>query len=183
MYKYPHTIENGHGEQLTFMRRVTTPQGERVEGHNVVKPGAGPPMHVHYFEEEGFTVVQGRLGYQRPGQPPQYAEVGEVAVFPPGVAHKFWSAGDVDLKCSAYIAPPGNIEFFLTEMFDAQKRGKNGRPELFDAAFLIWRYRREYTMLEIPLFVQRTIFPLIVLIGTLLGKYRKFSNAPKPRTA
>jgi hypothetical protein len=49
MYNYPHTIENGHGEQLTFTRRVSTPQGERVEGNNVVKPGAGPPMHNHLF--------------------------------------------------------------------------------------------------------------------------------------
>ena len=181
-YKYPHTIENGHGEQLTFRRRVTTPTGERVEGDNVVTPGAGPPMHVHYFEQEEFIVTQGRLGYQLLGGEPQFAGVGETATFPPGVAHKFWNAGNEDLKCDAYVSPPGNVEFFLTAMFDAQKRGKNGRPDIFDSAYLAWRYRSEYAMLEIPSLVQKLVFPVIVMIGTALGKYRKYADAPAPRT-
>jgi quercetin dioxygenase-like cupin family protein len=183
MYKYPHTIENGHGEQLSFYRRVASPARERVEGDNVVKPGAGPPMHCHHFQEEGFTVKQGRLGYQVQGQEPKFAEVGDSVVFPAGVAHRFWNAGDVDLKCSAYICPPDNLEFFLTNIFDAQKRGKDGRPELFDAAFLAHRYRSEYTMHGIPVLVQKIMFPVIVMIGTLLGKYRKFKDAPEPRRA
>ena len=181
MYEYPHTIENGHGEQLTFRRRVQTPAGERVEGDNVVKPGAGPPMHSHFFQEEGFTVTQGRLGYQLQGGEPHYASVGQNVVFPAGVAHKFWNAGNDDLKCNAYVTPPDNIEFFLTSIFDAQKRGKNGRPEIFDAAYLAWRYRTEYRMHDLPAFIQNFVFPAVVLIGTVLGKYRKFANAPVPR--
>jgi quercetin dioxygenase-like cupin family protein len=181
MYKYPHTIENGHGEVLTFYRRVSTPNGERLEGDNVVKPGSGPPMHCHHFQEEGFTVMQGRLGYQVQGQPPKFAEVGDSVVFSAGVAHKFWSAGDVDLKCSAFVAPPDNVEFYLAGVFEAQKRGKGKRPEIFDAAFLARRYRSEFTMEEIPAVVRTFVFPLIVLVGTLLGKYRKFANAPEPR--
>ena len=183
MYKYPHTIENGHGEELSFYRRVASPAGERVEGSNVVKPGAGPPMHCHHFQEEGFTVVQGRLGYQVQGQEQKFAEAGESVVFPAGVAHRFWNAGDVDLKCNAYICPPDNLEYFLTNIFDAQKRGKNGRPEIFDAAFLAHRYRSEYTMHGIPMGVQKIVFPVIVMIGKLLGKYRKFKDAPEPRRA
>jgi quercetin dioxygenase-like cupin family protein len=181
MYKYPHTIENGHGETLSFYRRVSTPQGERVEGNNVVKPGSGPPMHVHFFQEEGFTVVQGRIGYQLMGEAPRYAEAGESLVFPAGVPHKFWNAGDVDLKCNAYVCPPDNVEYFLTQMFDAQKRGSNGRPDMFDAAWLARRYRTEYRMFEVPALVQALVFPVVVLAGTLLGKYRKFADAPEPR--
>lgn len=181
MYEYPHTIENGHGERLTFRRRVHTPAGERVEGDNLVKPGAGPPMHSHRFQEEGFTVVRGRLGYQLLGASPQYAKAGESAVFPAGAPHRFWNAGDDDLICEAYCCPPDNIEFFLTSIFDAQKRGKGGRPEIFDAAFLAWRYRSEYTLFDIPPLVQKIAFPAIVLVGTLLGKYRKFAQAPAPR--
>src|SRR5215207_3425479 len=43
-YTYPHTIENGAGERLTFMRRVQGPAGDRLEVENVVKPGSGPPI-------------------------------------------------------------------------------------------------------------------------------------------
>ena len=180
-YPYPHTIENGHGEKLTFRRRVQTPAGERVEGDSEVGPGAGPPLHSHQFQEEGFTVVRGRLGYQLQGGEPKYAGVGESVVFPAGVAHKFWNAGSDVLECNAYVMPPDNIEYFLAAVFDAQKRGRDGRPEMFDAAYLARRYRSEYTMHEIPAFVQKAILPLVVLVGTLLGKYRKFADAPAPR--
>ncbi len=46
-YIYPHNIGNGAGEQLTFVRRVRGPDGDRLEVENLVKPGSGPPMHVH----------------------------------------------------------------------------------------------------------------------------------------
>jgi hypothetical protein len=51
-YTYPHTIENGAGERLTFVRRVQDPVGDRLEVENLVKPGSGPPMHVHNYQEE-----------------------------------------------------------------------------------------------------------------------------------
>ena len=183
MYTYPHTIENGHGERLTFMRRSNTPEGERLEGENEVSPGAGPPMHVHYLQEEGFTVLQGRLGYQIHGQPARYAEAGESTVFPRGVPHRFWNAGEGMLRCRAYVTPPDNVEFFLASIFDAQKRGDGKRPEMFDAAWLLRRYRSEFDMLEVPLLIRRLVFPVVVVVGALLGKYRKFANAPAPRRA
>jgi hypothetical protein len=41
-YRYPHTIENGAGERITFVRRVQDSTGDCVEVENVVKPGSGP---------------------------------------------------------------------------------------------------------------------------------------------
>ena len=64
MYQYPHTIENGHGERLTFVRRVHDSEGDYVEVENCVLPDSGPPMHVHYRQSESLTVVQGRIGVQ-----------------------------------------------------------------------------------------------------------------------
>ena len=92
-YTYPHTIDNGAGERLTFLRRVPGSAGDRLEVENVVKPGAGPPMHVHYYQEEALTVQQGRIGYQRPGEPPQFAGPGESVAFKAGEPHRFWNAG------------------------------------------------------------------------------------------
>ena len=43
---YPHTIDHGAGERITFLRRVPVATGHPVEGENVASPGAGPPMHV-----------------------------------------------------------------------------------------------------------------------------------------
>jgi hypothetical protein len=38
-------------------------------------------------------------------------------------------------------------------------------------------------MLEIPAFVQKVIFPVVLFIGRLTGKNKKYSNAPVPATA
>ena len=35
-------------------------------------------------------------------------------------------------------------------------------------------------MVEIPAAVQRFLFPVQVAFGTLLGRYRKYANAPEP---
>jgi hypothetical protein len=59
MSTYPHSIENGAGERITFLRRVQDAAGERLEAENLVKPGSGPPMHVHVLQEEAF---EGRVG-------------------------------------------------------------------------------------------------------------------------
>ena len=177
---YALIIENGAGERLVFLRRVPGAIGVRVEGENVVSPGAGPPMHVHYLQEEGFTVLEGRIGYQRRGEAPHYAGPGESVTFKIGEPHKFWNAGSTDLRCRAYIEPADNVEYFLKALFDSAKRNGNGRPDFFDAAFLLRRYRSEFAMLEIPAVVQRFVFPVVLLLGHVLGKYKKYADAPEP---
>jgi quercetin dioxygenase-like cupin family protein len=180
MRSYPYTIENGAGEWLTFSRRLQESDGERVVGEALVSPGAGPPMHVHYLQEEGFTVVHGRIGFQRAGQEPQFGEKGETIVFRAGEPHRFWNAGESDLRCTAYVKPPGNAEFFLASLFASQKNNGGHRPDIFDIAFLTRRYRTEYGMSAIPTFVQRLVFPLVIAVGRLLGKYKKYADAPAP---
>ena len=180
-YTYPHTIENGAGgEQLTFLRRVPGTTGDRLEVENVVKPGAGPPMHVHHHQEEAATVEQGRIGYQRLGEPARFAGPGETAVFRAGVVHKFWNAGKEDLRARGYIEPADNVEYFLGAIFESQKRSGGSRPNLLDVAFLTRRYRSEFGMVEIPAPVQRFVFPVLVAIGRLLGRYGKYADAPEP---
>lgn len=179
-YTYPHTVENGAGERLTFVRRVQDPAGDRLEVENLVKPGSGPPMHVHYHQEEGLTVRRGSIGYQRPGEQPRFAGPGETVVFKPGEPHKFWNAGVEDLLGTGYIRPADNVEYFLTALFESQREGGGSRPDPFDAAFLMRRYRSEFYMQEIPAAVQRIVFPVLVMVGRVLGKYGKYADAPEP---
>jgi mannose-6-phosphate isomerase-like protein (cupin superfamily) len=179
-HAYPHTIENGAGERLTFLRRVPGASGDRLEVENVVKPGAGPVMHVHHHQEEALTVERGRIGYQRPGEPARFAGPGETVVFRAGEPHKFWNAGEEDLRCTGYIEPADNIEYFLGALFGSQKRVGGARPDPFDAAFLARRYRSEFGMPEIPAPVQRLAFPVLVAVGRALGRYKKYVDAPEP---
>ena len=45
---------------------------------------------------------------------------------------------------------------------------------------LLNRYKSEFAMLEIPGFVQKAIFPLVLFFGKLTGKDKKFADAPPP---
>jgi quercetin dioxygenase-like cupin family protein len=177
---YPYTIDNGHGELLTFTGVTRGPSGDRLKVDGVAQPGAGPPMHVHYLQEEAARVVRGRFGYQSPGGQPQFAGPGELVIWPAGTPHKWWNAGGDELQITGWCSPPDNIEFFLGTLFVSTKENGGVRPGLFDAAFIATRYRTEFALLEIPAFVRRIVIPLVYLVGTVTGKYRKFKDAPAP---
>jgi quercetin dioxygenase-like cupin family protein len=170
MNRYPYTIDNGMGETLTFTGVTRRPDGDRLGADGVARPGAGPPMHVHYLQDEAATVVSGRLGYLVPGGEARFANPGEEVIWPAGTPHKWWNAGNTELRIAGWCRPPDNIEFFLGALF-ASTRQNRGRPSLFDAAFLTTRYRSEFAMLEMPALVRRVVLPGVYLIGRLLGKY------------
>ena len=107
-------------------------------------------MHVHYLQEEAARVVRGKLGYQVLGGEPQFAGPGELVVWPAGTAHKWWNAGNDELHMSGWCSPPDNVEFYLSTLFASTKANGGLRPGLFDAAFLMTRYRTEFAMLELP---------------------------------
>ncbi|GAB3494055.1 hypothetical protein GCM10027341_09740 [Spirosoma knui] len=176
---YPHTIENGHGEKLIFQGVIREPDGDKVYGENFVSPGGGPPMHVHWLQDEGFTVIKGKIGYQIQGQPEQFAGEGDTILFKRGVGHRFWNAGTDTLQCKAWIKPANTIVFFLSSIFAAQTKSNTTRPELFDTAYLLTRYKSEYDMMEIPKFVRKGIMPVIYRVGKLLNKYEHFKDAPQ----
>jgi mannose-6-phosphate isomerase-like protein (cupin superfamily) len=183
MRRYPYTIDNGQGEQLTFTGMTHGSGGARLQGEGVARPGSGPPMHVHYFQDEALRVVTGRLGYQVLGREPQYAGPGQLVVWPAGTPHRWWNAGTSELQTKGYCEPPDNVEFFLGTLFAASKEGGGGRPALFDVAFLLTRYRAEYAMLDMPIVVRQIVMPVVYVVGRLLGKYDKYRDAPPARTS
>jgi hypothetical protein len=124
-------------------------------------------------------VIRGRVGYQVLGGEEQFAGPGEQVIWPAGTPHKWWNAGSDELLLSGWCSPPHNFEFFLSTLFVSTKE-HGGRPGLFDVAFLSTRYRTEFAILELPAVVRHLVIPIVYAIGTILGKYRKFKDAPAP---
>ncbi len=178
--KLPHTIQNCVGEELTFQSIVSAGDEKRILVHASCKPGAGPAMHVHFRQDESLTVRKGKMGYQILGEAPKVCEVGETILFPRGTPHKFWAADGIDLEMEGWIQPVENIVFYLSAIYAAQNASGKAQPEAFDGAYLATRYKSEYDVPEIPAFVKRVIFPITIFIGKLLGKYKKFKDAPEP---
>jgi quercetin dioxygenase-like cupin family protein len=181
MNTYPYTIENGAGEKMTFLGISRDEQGEdRLDAEMVAQPGSGPPMHVHYLQEEVVKVVSGKIGYQLLGEEPRYALEGETLVIAPGIAHRWWNAGTTEAHMTGWVKPPCNFEYFLTAIFRSTKEGGKERPSNFDGAFLVTRYGSEYGLLAMPSVVQKLLFPVVVVVGKAMGKYAKFKDAPEP---
>ena len=84
------------------------------------------------------------------------------------------------LRCASWVEPADNFEYFINAIFDSAKRSGGPAPHPLDAAFLTRRFRSEYAMLVIPTAVQRLLFPLLVAVGTLLGRYARYADAPEP---
>lgn len=175
-YQFPFSIETKYGEKITFLRM----EGKRLILEGFAKPMAGPAMHVHKLQDEGFTVVSGKIGYQISGEEPRYGGPGETVVFKRGIPHRFWNAGEEELHIKGWVDPADNLIFFLSALYDALNRGKNQRPEMFDAAYIMHRYKNEYDATDIPVWVKKFIMPITYFWGNLTGKYNKFKDAPQP---
>jgi hypothetical protein len=137
-------------------------------------------MHVHYRQDEGLTVVSGSLAYQHLGKPPVYLKQGESVTFLRNEPHRFWNCGDDDLIIDSWVKPANSIIFFLSTLYAAVKRSGSDRPEPFDGAYLMVRYKNEYGLPEMPAFVKNIIMPVTYTVGRTLGKYKKFADAPEP---
>jgi len=47
-----------------------------------------------------------------------------------------------------------------------------GRPSIFYLAHVLWRHRRTHAVVTPPMAIQRILFPAVLLIGRVLGKYK-----------
>lgn len=182
MYTYPHTIENKNGEKIIFQRLVKEVNGDKLETEGFAKPNAGPPIHVHWKQDESLTVVSGKMATLIPGQEPVYYGPGETVTFERGTWHRFWNPGNEELHIKGWIKPANNIEYFLTELYKAFDNGSNNRPEMKAAAFLMMRYKSEFATQGIPAFVRKIIIPVTYSVCKLTGAYKKFKDAPVPLT-
>jgi len=177
-YQLPYTIQNNHGEKLTFLRIRNESGKEILEVENEIKPGGGPVMHVHWKQDESLTVISGTMGYQELGGKEKIAGPGESVEFKRGVAHRFWNAGQDMLKCTGWVTPPNNLIYYLENVYRLMDEN-NGQPAGFEAAYLIRKYKSEFDVMVIPAFVKNVIFPVVVFFGKLSGKHKKFSEAPE----
>jgi quercetin dioxygenase-like cupin family protein len=182
MYPYPlpHTISNFAGEELTFKAIELEDGVQKMLIDNRIQPGSGPPMHVHFQQEEYLRVVKGTIGYQVLGKEAKYAGAGESILFERNVVHRFWNAGDDILECTGWVKPANTTDYFLTAQYNSMNKAGKMEGDLFDGAYLLTRYRSEYDVMIIPPFVKRVIMPVVVVIGKLLGKYGHFKDAPEP---
>jgi hypothetical protein len=65
-------------------------------------------------------------------------------------------------------------------MNDYPRTIDTGAGEKLTFHYVLSRYRSEFGMADIPAPVQRFVFPVVVAVGRLLGRDRRFAGAPEP---
>jgi quercetin dioxygenase-like cupin family protein len=166
-------LELRHTGETLRMRRVRDSQGQTVltmEG-SLPPRASGPPLHVHFHQREEGIVKAGTLGAQV-GTEKIIVPTGGTAVLPAGVVHKWWNAGDDLLELSGRTLPAGDLDRYLQAIFAVLNASPSGRPSIFYIAHVAWRHRHTQALAMPPRAIQRVIFPLILFVGRVLGKYR-----------
>jgi hypothetical protein len=155
------------------MRRLRDASGEIVlliDG-SLPPRSSGPPPHVHFHQREEAVIKAGVLG-ARVGNERIRVPAGGTGVFPAGVVHSWWNAGDELLELSGRSVPAGDLDRFLQALFAVLNASESTRPSIFYIAHVLWRHRHTQAVTTPPLAVQRIVFPLVLLVGRVLGKYR-----------
>ena len=120
-------IETPHG-WLTLINRHT---GERLQLRRVPRDGEmclelkgtlppnqdGPPLHIHFKENEGGTVMAGTLAAEVDGVQVRIEQGGPVRL-PMGSAHRWWNGGTETLQFDGFARPVIDLDRFLSAIFD-----------------------------------------------------------------
>ena len=166
-------LENRKTGEILRMRRMRDSEGQTVltiDGS--LPPGtSGPPLHIHFQQREEGIVKAGSVGAQI-GNKKTVVRAGGTAVFPAEVVHKWWNAGDDLLEFSGRAIPAFDLDRFLQAVFAVLNASPSGRPSIFYIAHVAWRHRHTQALAMPPRAIQRIVFPLILFVGRILGKYR-----------
>jgi mannose-6-phosphate isomerase-like protein (cupin superfamily) len=166
-------LENRHTGEILRMRRERDAKGRVVLALDGSLPPRmdGPPSHVHFRQREEGRVKSGSLGTQV-GNEKIVVAAGGTTVFHPGVVHTWWNAGDDPVEFSGRAIPAADLDRYLQAVFAVLNASASGRPSLFYIAHIARRHRHTQGLMTPPLAIQRIAFPLVLLVGYILGKYR-----------
>lgn len=166
------TLVNRHTRERLMLRRIRREGETCLELKGTLPPNQdGPPLHIHFKEHEEGTVIAGTLAADVNGAQVR-VEQGGLVRLPMGCAHRWWNGGADTLHFDGFARPVVDLDRFLSATFDVINSGPARRPPVFYMAHLLWRHRKTQAVLIGPQWVQAVMFPAIVLLGTLLGRYK-----------
>jgi quercetin dioxygenase-like cupin family protein len=165
-------LENRHTGEILEMRRRRVAGELTLELRGTLPPREeGPPLHIHYLEDEEGRVTAGTLSVQLDTARLD-AIVGQSLQLPRGVPHRWWNEGDAPLAFEGSVRPLVDLDRYLHAIFEVINAGPRNRPPLFYMAHLVLRHRRSQAALIMPRPVQAVVLRVAFLLGTILGRYR-----------
>jgi mannose-6-phosphate isomerase-like protein (cupin superfamily) len=167
------TIENPvTGERIVFLETSRETNGAAVVFETFVQPGGFvAAAHVHPKQEERFEILSGTLGL-RMGEEKIVAGPGETVTIPARTPHRFWNAGEDEVRFRCEVRPALQFEQLLETMFALAADGKTNRKGMPNPLRLAVIARAHFDVVRLPFppaFVQRLGLALGAPLGRLLG--------------
>lgn len=162
------------GESITFLKTSLETNGEYLLIEVSLPPnGDGPPLHCHNRFDEQFVVKQGKLTVNI-NKVVQVLEVEQMLTAPIGVAHTFRNGHDEPVVFQVKLTPPQQFEESVRIHYGLMDDGltdNNGVPSnIFHTALML--VLQNTLVADKPLWLQRSLFGLLVRIGQLTNAYK-----------
>jgi quercetin dioxygenase-like cupin family protein len=174
------------GERIVFHETSRETNGEAVLFETFVQPhGFVAAAHVHPKQEERFEVVSGTLGLKIGGQE-IVAGRGETLTVPAGTPHRFWNAGDDEVRFRCEVRPALQFERLLETMFALAAEGKTNKKGMPNPLRLAVIARAHFDVVRLPFppaLVQRIGLALGSPAGRLLGYQPTYVATGEPLAA
>jgi quercetin dioxygenase-like cupin family protein len=169
------------GERLIFHETSAETNGERVVFETIVQPGGFvAAAHVHPFQRERFEALAGTLGMRR-GKEKVELGPGDVVTVEPGIAHKFWNAGDDEARFVCTVTPALQFERLIATMYTlaaAGKTNKKGMPNPVRLAVIANHHFDDVRLPTIPQKLQKLGLVLGAPVGKLVGFGATYDPVP-----
>jgi len=160
------------GERVTFLATSHDTDGEAVVIETAVQPhGFVAAAHVHPFQSERFAVAAGTL-VLKAGRRKLTLGPGDVVTVEAGTPHRFWNAGDDQVRFVCEVRPALEFESLLETMFALAADGKTNRkgmPNPFRLAVIAKAHFDTVRLPFPPAWLQKAGLALGAPLGRVLG--------------
>jgi quercetin dioxygenase-like cupin family protein len=167
------TIENPvTGERITFLATSADTGGQAVVIETIVQPdGFVAAAHVHPSQSERFAVAAGTLRL-KVGRNEMTLRHGEFATVEAGTAHRFWNAGEDQVRFVCEVRPALQFESLLETMFALAADGKTSRKGMPNPLRLAVIAKGHFDTVRLPFppaWLQKAALAMGAPVGQLFG--------------
>ena len=169
------------GERLVFHETSAETGGARVVFETIVQPGGFvAAAHMHPFQTERFEVLAGTLGMRRGGEKVELG-AGETVVVEAGTPHKFWNAGEDEVRFTCTVTPAVQFERLIATMYSlaaAGKTNRKGMPNPIRLAVIANHHFDDVRLPVVPQKLQKIALVLGAPVGRMVGYPATFDPTP-----
>ncbi|UHQ95075.1 cupin domain-containing protein [Haloterrigena alkaliphila] len=165
-------LETTFGERFVLRDTAADTDGELLRIDTYLDPGVRRPLHSHPKQNERFVVHEGTLGVALEDSE-VLLEPGDEKSVSAGTPHTFWNAGDDKVHMTTEHRPALRFEEFLQAMVELDREDgldSDGMPaNPLVGAVLLDEFHNEMRPADIPVSIQRILFPALATVGRKVG--------------